>query len=130
MSKAVKLSNPAYAVAVGYLMVLIVILLPFNVSQVMDPEVASAMSTKYNLGERLFLVVLMLIPFGLSIYSINCYVVGKCVTWSWINAVIILLWVILFVAGAVFFTVPAKEHFSMTSLYQMWRAGRPARPAK
>ncbi len=104
MSKAIKLSNPAYAVAIGYLVVLIVILLPFNINGVIDPQLASSLSPKYNLIERLFLILLMIIPFALSIYSINCFVVGKCVTWSWIHAVIVLLWVILFVSGAVFFS--------------------------
>lgn len=104
MSKSVKLSTPAYAVAIGYLIVLVVILLPFNINNVVDPELAMELSPKYNLTERLFIIFLMLVPFGLSIYSINCFVVGNCVIWSWIHAVIVLLWVVLFVSGAVFFS--------------------------
>jgi hypothetical protein len=118
MSKAIQLSNPAYAVAVGYLVVLIVILLPFNINGVVDPQVASTLSSRYNLAERLFLVLLMLIPFGLSIYSINCFVVGKCVVWSWIHAVIVLLWVILFVLGAVFFS--RKSNFTNNTFMQSY----------
>lgn len=119
MFKGVKLSNPAYAVAVGYLIVLVVILLPFNISNVVDPELAAELSPKYNLTERLFIILLMLVPFGLSVYSINCFVVGKCVTWSWINTVIILLWVVLFVLGAVFFSrKPVVERLSFLSRLQ------------
>lgn len=111
MPKAIKLTNPAYAVAIGYLIVLVVILLPFNIKPVVDPEIASSLSSQYNLVERLFLVLLMVIPFGLSIYSINCFVVGKCVTWSWIHAVFVLLWVVLFVTGAVMFSVKPSRTF-------------------
>lgn len=103
MIKNIKLSQPAYAVAIGYLVVLIIILLPFNIKNVVDPQLSQSMSSHYNLSERLFLVLLLLIPFGLSIYSINCLVVGKCLTWSWIQSIIILLWIILFVMGVVFF---------------------------
>jgi hypothetical protein len=108
MSKGIKLATPAYAVAVGYLIVLIVILLPFNISNVIDPVVAVRMSPEYNLAERLFIILLMLVPFILSVYSVNCLVVGKCVVWSWVHAVIVLLWVIMFVAGAVLFSRKQK----------------------
>ena len=115
MSKGIKLATPAYAVAIGYLIVLIVILLPFNISDVIDPEMAASMSTQYNLVERLFIILLMLVPFSLSVYSVNCFVVGKCVVWSWIHAVIILLWVIMFVAGAVLFSrKQTTKHFGVT----------------
>lgn len=131
MFKGVKLSNPAYAVAVGYLIVLVVILLPFNISKVVDPELAAELSPKYNLAERLFIILLMLVPFGLSVYSINCFVVGNCVTWSWINTVIILLWVVLFVLGAVFFSrKPVVEPFSLFSIFSnLQRTGRNASAA-
>jgi hypothetical protein len=87
------------------------------------------MSPKYNLTERLFIILMMLIPFGLSIYSINCFVVGKCVTWSWIHAIIILLWVVLFVMGAVFFSrKPVVERFGFISqMQQVFRNGNAAR---
>jgi hypothetical protein len=123
MSKGIKLATPAYAVAIGYLIVLIVILLPFNISDVIDPEVAASMSPQYNLAERLFIILLMLVPFALSVYSVNCFVVGKCVVWSWIHAVIILLWVIMFVAGVVLFSRKQKtEYFSLGDVVNKARA--------
>jgi hypothetical protein len=113
MSKGIKLATPAYVVAIGYLIVLIVILLPFNINDVIDPDVAASMSPKYNLAERLFIIFLMLVPFILSVYSVNCFVVGKCIVWSWIHAVIILLWVIMFVSGAVLFSrKPLTKNFT------------------
>ena len=129
MSKGIKLSNPAYAAAIGYLIVLVVILLPFKLNNVVDPELAAEMSPKYNLTERLFIILLMLVPFGLSVYSINCFVVGKCVVWSWIHAIIVLLWVVLFVLGAVLFSrKPVVERFGFFSqLQQVIRNGNAAR---
>ena len=117
MSKGITLATPAYAVAIGYLIVLIVILLPFNINGVMDPEVTASMSPKYNLAERLFIILLMLVPFALSIYSVNCFVVGKCVVWSWIHAVIVLLWVVAFVAGAVLFSMKSNTLHSSNNQY-------------
>jgi ABC-type transport system involved in multi-copper enzyme maturation permease subunit len=113
MAKTLKLSNPAYASAVAYLVMIIVILLPFDISPVVDSEVASTLSIKYNFGQRLYLVLLMVIPIALSIYTINCFVVGKCVIWSWIHAVIVVIWVLLFVMGAILYTTIGKDGYEM-----------------
>lgn len=94
------LSRPAYLAAVAYMIMALVILLPFNVSAGIQPELRE-LSTGYIFTQRLFIVILMLIPIALSVYSINCFVVGKCVKWSYINAIIIIIWVLLFVIGAV-----------------------------
>lgn len=102
MSKQVpfNLARPAYIAAVAYLVMAVIILLPFNVSNTVQPEFQE-LSSGYVFTQRLFIVLLMLIPIALSIYSLNCFVVGKCVTWSYINAAIVVVWVILFVIAAV-----------------------------
>jgi hypothetical protein len=94
------LTRPAYIAAVAYLIMAVVILLPFNVSNTVQPEFQE-LSTGYVFTQRLFIVLLMLIPIALSVYSLNCFVVGKCLTWSYINAAIVVIWVILFVIASV-----------------------------
>lgn len=94
------LSRPAYLAAVAYMIMALVILLPFNVNSGIQPELRE-LSSGYVFTQRLFIVLLMLIPIGLSVYSLNCFVVGKCVTWSYINAILIIVWVLLFVIAAV-----------------------------
>lgn len=94
------LSRPAYLAAIAYMIMALVILLPFNVSAGIQPELRE-LSAGYIFTQRLFIVILMLIPIALSVYSINCFVAGNCTTWSWINAIIIMVWVLLFVIGAV-----------------------------
>lgn len=97
----VKLSYQAYVAAIAYIIMAVVILLPFNVSPALDSDISSILSERYVFTERLILVLLMLIPMGLSIYSINCFVVGKCLVWSWIHAILVIFWVLLFVIAAV-----------------------------
>lgn len=96
-----KLSRPAYIAFVAYLLMAIVILLPFNIKPTLDPNNETEISTKYVFAQRLFLVLVMVIPFAVSVYSINCFVVGKCWTWSYIHAVLVVVWVLLFLLGTV-----------------------------
>ena len=90
------LSKPAMLAAVSYLIMGFVILLPLNGS--CDP---ARDPVCYNLPRRLLVLLLMLIPIGLSIYSINCMVVGNCMVWSWVNSIFIALWVLLFLIATV-----------------------------
>lgn len=96
----INLSRPAYLAAVAYLIMAIIILLPFNINSAMGSE-ESDVTTSYKLTQRLHMLSLLIIPIGLSVYSINCYVVGKCVTWGYINAILIVIWVLLFVLASV-----------------------------
>lgn len=107
-----KLSRPAYIAFIAYLMMAVVILLPFNIKPALDPNNETDISTKYVFAQRLFLVVMMVIPFALSVYSINCFVVGKCWTWSYINAVLVVVWVLLFLLGTVISSQSQIELYS------------------
>lgn len=91
------LTRPAVLAMVAYLVLAFAILLPldgFQSCRTNDP-------TCYNFEKRLMTVVLMLIPIGLSIYSIQCMMVGKCVLWSWVNSIFIAVWVLLFLIAIV-----------------------------
>lgn len=99
--KLSKLSKPAYIAFVAYVVAAVVILLPFNIKSTMDPDNVTDLSTKYVFGQRLLLVLMMAIPFAVSVYSINCFVVGKCFTWSYIHAVLAVVWVLMFLMGTV-----------------------------
>lgn len=96
---AFELSKPALLAAISYLILGLVILLPFNIGGT-DPVYGQELGS-YNLARRLLIVLIMLIPMGLSIYSINCMMVGKCFIWSWVNALGIAVWVLLFLIAAV-----------------------------
>lgn len=83
------LSTPAYVASIAYLVLLVIILL--------TPGVTSTAATPSStFGSRVMFVIFMLIPIALSVYSINCYVIGGCYVWSWLNVVGIVIWVLLF----------------------------------
>lgn len=84
--------------AVAYLVLAFAVLLPLDNRKTCDP---TSDPTCYNFGRRFLTLILMLIPIGLSIYSINCMMVGKCTVWSWVNSVLIALWVLLFLVAIV-----------------------------
>lgn len=96
---AVELSKPAYLAAVSYVILGLAILLPLNIGGT-DPVYGEELGA-YNFARRFLIVLLMIIPIGLSIYSINCMMVGKCVIWSWVNALVIAVWVLLFLMASV-----------------------------
>lgn len=98
-SSSFQLSKPAVLAAVAYLVMAFVILIPLD-SGKCDPQSGEC----YNFGRRFLTLILMLIPIGLSIYSINCMVVGKCLIWSWVNSIIIAAWVLLFLIAIVMST--------------------------
>ena len=107
----ITLSKPAFIAAFAYMIVAGIILLPFNIKPALDPENETDISTKYVFTQRLFLVLLMIIPFALSVYSINCFVVGKCFVWSYIHSFLAVVWVLLFILGTVISSQSQVELF-------------------
>lgn len=85
------LSKPAFLAAVSYIILAFTVILPFNIGD----------GISYSFWYRFLLLLIMLIPIILSVYSVNCMMVGKCVIWSWVNAVVIAIWVLLFVLAAI-----------------------------
>jgi hypothetical protein len=88
------LSNQAIAALTGYVLVAIAIFIPIK-SDPKNPE-------SYNVGNRLLVLLTMLIPAVLSVYTINCLVQGSCEIWSWINAVLVFLWSLLILGVALY----------------------------
>lgn len=98
---ALNLSRPAYIAYVAYVVMALVILLPFNIKGTLDPNDELEISNKYVFTQRLILVLVMAVPFALSVYSINCFMVGNCVAWSYLHAILAVAWVLIFLLGTV-----------------------------
>ncbi len=92
----IELSRPAIIASIAYLFMGFMILLPFPGSGPLENDTRSSQYHQPSFTYRLLILLMMLIPIGLSIYSINCMMVGRCVVWSYIQAVAIALWVMLF----------------------------------
>jgi hypothetical protein len=107
--KMLKLTRPAYIALVAYLVFLVTILLPFNISPALDEETSKMISMEYNFGQRLVVVLLMLLPIAFSVYSINCFIVGNCFTWSYVHAVLVVVWVMLFILSIVLASTGTQE---------------------
>lgn len=102
------ISKPGLLAGISYLVMAFVILLPFNAVR-SNGEVFIP-----NFSNRIIILLLMIIPFALSIYSINCMVIGKCYVWSWIQGVSVALWVLLFLTAS---------FLSQESLAEQYRNG-------
>ena len=83
------MSKPALLASIAYLVLAFIIILPLGVSDKDAP--------RYSLKQRIVIVLIMLVPIGLSIYSVNCMMVGGCHVWAWIQGIAIAFWVLLFV---------------------------------
>lgn len=109
LSKSWGLSGPATLASIAYLTLAAVILLPLDIGDVDDQQ----KQQQYNLSRRLWILVLMLLPIGLSIYSINCMVVGRCRTWSWVQSLVLFIYTILFTTiSVVSWAKPGSVHHS------------------
>ena len=86
-----QLTRPAAVALVGYAMLALTVLLPIDMIAY-DPKHAKYVSYKYSFAQRLVLVILLLLPFALGVYSVNCMMVGKCVLYSWVVALLTLVW--------------------------------------
>jgi hypothetical protein len=92
-----RIEKPTFIAAVAYLVLGFMILLPLDIG---DLDKNFETTKKYNFWYRCLILLVMLIPIALSLYSINCMVAGKCTTWSYLNSIFICIWVILFVTAA------------------------------
>lgn len=93
-----KLTKPAFLATVSYIILAFMILLPFNMQ---TPEDVKNGEVRDTFASRLLIVFIMLIPIALSIYSINCMVVGGCHIWAWVQGIAIAFWVIIFIMASV-----------------------------
>lgn len=70
----------------AYIVLLSSIFIPFDMHENVENK------GEYGLERRLLVFALMLFPVIVSIYTINCLVVGKCELWAWYNAMLIAIW--------------------------------------
>lgn len=101
------LYTPAIIAFVGYIILALVILLPFEIP-VYDETNDKTYIVKYDLGQRLVALLLMSIPIALSVYTINCMMGGQCLVWSYVTSIMNVLWVAMFVIGAFVYTFSKK----------------------
>ena len=91
-----KITTPAAVALVAYLILAALVLMPFDMYAYDDNEQGYA-KVKYSFGQRLLLVVLLILPFFLGVYSVNCMMVGGCSVWSWVIAIATILWSVVVV---------------------------------
>lgn len=109
-SSSFPITTPAIVTLVGYAILVFLVLLPVDM-YTYDNDTNTYIKQKYDFLQRLLLVLLLSFPFILSIYSVNCMMVGSCVWWSWIVAIVTLLWSMLVLA-----TTFATRSFTLDSL--------------
>ena len=88
------ITAPALVTLVGYAILVFIVLLPLDM-YTYDEKTGKNVKQRYSFGYRFIIALLLLFPFLLSVYSVNCMMVGSCKTWSWIIALITLLWAIV-----------------------------------
>jgi hypothetical protein len=103
-----KLYTPAVIAFVGYIVLALTILLPFEYP-IYDEVNDSVYIVTYDVGQRILMLLLMSIPIALSVYTINCMMAGKCVMWSYVVSIVTLIWIALFVVTAMYYTFSKKN---------------------
>jgi hypothetical protein len=88
---SIKLSTPATIVAIAFVCMAVIILLPRDM-KVYDEQQDNIVLVPYNLKKRLLVLVLLAFPMLVHTYAINCLVVGNCKLFAYILSGLILLW--------------------------------------
>lgn len=86
-----RITGPALVALIGYAILVLIVMLPVDMYSY-DDKHDKYVKQRYSFPYRLLVALLLLFPFLLSVYSVNCMMVGNCVAWSWIVAVITILW--------------------------------------
>lgn len=89
-------TTPAYIMMFAYIIVGIVILLPFEL-KVYNDVTQEFEIIEYNLAHRILLILYLLLPVCLHIYSVNCMMVGNCTLWSYVFTFIHVIWILVFI---------------------------------
>lgn len=104
------LTTPAIVTLVSYAILAFMVLMPIPM-YVYDEARRVQVEQPYQFGQRLLLCLLLCIPFALSVYSVNCMMVGNCLLWSWIVSMATVLW-----AMVVLFVTYKSQGFNVTDL--------------
>lgn len=97
------LTTPAIIAAVAYIVVALTIILPFKIP--LQDNNGDIYMLPYNLVQRLLVLVMLTIPTILSVYSLNCMMVGHCDILSHVVSGLTVLWAIMFVVVAYMYTL-------------------------
>ena len=92
--EGIRLTSPAVVTLIGYAILVFIVMLPVDM-YTYDDKTQKYIKQKYSFGYRLLIVLLLLFPFLLSVYSVNCMMVGSCTLWSWVVAMLTLLWAVI-----------------------------------
>lgn len=106
MKFKINVTKPALLAMISYVILSFVILLPLNNTYTND----AGQAVKDTFWARLLLVIILLIPIALSIYSINCMVVGGCHIWAWVQGIIVAFWVLLFIIASIVVSEAPKKN--------------------
>ena len=94
-----RLTTPAVVALIGYAILVFIVLLPIDM-YVYDDKTDKYVKQKYSFPYRFLVALLLLFPFLLSVYSVNCMMVGSCTLWSWVVALLTLLWALVITVTA------------------------------
>ena len=89
-----RITPPAIVTLVGYAILVFIVLLPVDM-YTYDDKTQQHVKRQYSFAYRLLVALLLLFPFLLSVYAVNCMMVGNCVIFSWVVALLTLLWAII-----------------------------------
>jgi hypothetical protein len=101
-----QITKPALLAMISYVILSFVILLPLNNTYTND----AGQAVQDTFWTRVLLVIILLIPIALSIYSINCMVVGGCHIWAWVQGIIVAFWVLLFIIASIVVSEEPKKN--------------------
>ena len=101
-----RLERPTILAGISYIVLCFMILLPVNIGSLDPrdkPQQPEEKPSPYDFKYRLLLLVVLLIPILVSLYSIQCMIGGKCYVWSYVNAIFICIWVTVFVTSVLLY---------------------------
>ncbi len=110
VTDGLRLSLPAVVTLVGYIIMAVIVLVPFNM-YAWDDVKHEYVKFKYDLTQRIFILILLMFPLLLGVYSVNCFVVGKCYVLSWVVALITVIW-----ASAVIIAAFINKSFNLDDI--------------
>lgn len=90
------MTAPAVVTLVGYGILILIVMLPVDMYNY-DDKTGNYVKQKYSFWYRFLIALLLILPFALSIYSVNCMMTGNCTLWSWVVALLTLLWSVVIV---------------------------------
>lgn len=99
VTDGLRMTTPAVVTLIGYLLLAIIVMVPFDM-YAWDETRSEYVRYKYNVWQRLLVLLLLLFPLLLGVYSVNCFVVGRCIVLSWVVAAVTVVWSLAVIIAA------------------------------